>query len=544
MSPHERLTTAISRIPASVDELRAVLRFINDAPNIEPLLDAMVDLSRSHGNEPQSGLADEFAILRSDLSQVVIDPEQHDLAGERWKALRAGRGNLYADLDEVLAAASAIGIRPDEPGLRSPESETVSRRSQEGRLAALESRLRAVAEMMDDTVVPEGLPGAGRGGAQLVQVHQYVTLMRRNIRLFNLTLNIGDLVDLAALERAVTAIGRITRGFHATVVSAASRATQALRAAMGGIRRPVRRLATGVGTVIKATIRADRKLFATDDDGGSPPFDLEAARSMILRGLAPPPAWVPEIVDLNFSGSNLQDLTPLAGLTFLRQLNASGTRVSEVDSLKGLHSLRQLNLANTAVTDLEPLSALRRLENLNLWGSDITDIGPLAGLTNLVKLDIWETNVSDISALADMRALEKLDIWATDVFDLSPLRQVTSLTELCLGDGQGDDLSVIAALTNLSNLSLIGMKVRSIAPLRHLTRLETLSLAFTNVSDLSPLAELKALRIIDLKNNEVADLSPLNSLPALKHVYVESESRKKALARSFNRPKLLVIPEK
>lgn len=545
MSPHERLTIAIKKIPGSVAELQEVLRFINDAPNLEPLLEALADLSRIHARQPESGLADDFAILRSDLSQVVIDPDQHDLAAERWKALRASRGNLYADLDEVLAAASAIGIRPDQPSLRSPESETVSRRSQEARLAALESRLRAVAEMLDEKVAPEGLPGDGRGGAQLIQVHQYVTLMRRNIRLFNLTLNVGDLIDLAALERAVTAIGRMTRGFYATVVSAASRATQALRVAMGAIRKPVRKLATGVGTVIKATIRAERKLFAADDAGDeAPPFDVDVVRSMILRGLAPPSVWVPQITELNFLGSRLRDLSPLTGLTFLRKLHVGGTQVEDLAPLAALRGLRQLNLSNTPVKNLEPLSELHELEELVLWVTDVQDISALAGLNNLTRLEMWATRVDNIGAIANLPALQNLDIGDTDVTDLAPLANMTSLQRLSLGDAQGDNLSVVAALTGLKSLSLMGMKIRNIEPLANLANLESIDLAFTNVGDLSPLSGLKALRFLDLKDNQVGDLSPLRSLPALQKIYVESESRKKALARSFNRPNLIVVPPK
>ena len=63
---------------------------------------------------------------------------------------------------------------------------------------------------------------------------------------------------------------------------------------------------------------------------------------MILRGEAPPEGWQPFIAELNLSGTKLDDLAPLAGLTALQKLDLSRTQVSDVAPLAGLTALQQL----------------------------------------------------------------------------------------------------------------------------------------------------------------------------------------------------------
>lgn len=52
---------------------------------------------------------------------------------------------------------------------------------------------------------------------------------------------------------------------------------------------------------------------------------IEQAQEMILAGTKPPAHWVPRITELNFIGTDLADLAPLAGLTALRSLDCMST---------------------------------------------------------------------------------------------------------------------------------------------------------------------------------------------------------------------------
>ena len=65
-------------------------------------------------------------------------------------------------------------------------------------------------------------------------------------------------------------------------------------------------------------------------------------------------------------GQPLGDLSPLNGLTLLRELSLAGSPVSDVSALRELPGLEILHLEHTAVTDLTPLEALPRLKTVTV----------------------------------------------------------------------------------------------------------------------------------------------------------------------------------
>jgi len=89
-----------------------------------------------------------------------------------------------------------------------------------------------------------------------------------------------------------------------------------------------------------------------------PDFDIANVKAMILRGETPPHAWWPFVRELDLSYSDeLEDLTPLSGLTALQHLDLRDTRVSDLTPLSGLTALQSVTLS----TDRRPngLAALR-----------------------------------------------------------------------------------------------------------------------------------------------------------------------------------------
>lgn len=258
MNPQERLISAVSAIQPRLKKMRRALSRINDAPDFEKLLDALEEIARVHGVSPDTTIATEFATLRSQLSQFDISPEQHDDSEDieqRWDALNGARGNLYIGIDDVLVAAAALNIRPEKIELHLSNDNPILRDEARG-LKALVARLDRLEQMLREKVEPEGMPGPGRSAAQTIQVNQYLAIMRRSTRLFRLTLNVGDKIDLGAVERLIASMGRITRELQVTVTSAASRATQALRAAAEAVKKPLGRLLDGVRTTARWEIRA------------------------------------------------------------------------------------------------------------------------------------------------------------------------------------------------------------------------------------------------------------------------------------------------
>ena len=125
-------------------------------------------------------------------------------------------------------------------------------------------------------------------------------------------------------------------------------------------------------------MRSDASTLWPEGWGPPPPDFLEQAMRMVLRGEAPPAAWRPFIVEMDFSNSeysktvrpdavrvdgseSLRDLSPLAGLTALQTLVLNGTQVSDVTPLAGLTALQTLRLEGTQVSDVTPLRYIKNL---------------------------------------------------------------------------------------------------------------------------------------------------------------------------------------
>lgn len=106
-----------------------------------------------------------------------------------------------------------------------------------------------------------------------------------------------------------------------------------------------------------------------------------------------------------YGDADVNDLTPVAGLTSLRTVSAGQTGVTNLGPLAGLTNLEYLDLGYLPVTNLAPLAGLTELVQLNLFSSDtIEDVSPLIGLTKLSWLNLSEAEIYDISGLANLNA--------------------------------------------------------------------------------------------------------------------------------------------
>ena len=186
----------------------------------------------------------------------------------------------------------------------------------------------------------------------------------------------------------------------------------------------------------------------------------------------------------------IQDLSPLMGLTNLLQLNLSQNQVSELSALSGLRNLTQLDLNFNQVSDLSALSSLWNLTRLYLCFNYVSNLSALSGLWNLTQLDLMDNRISDLSALSSLRNLMQLD----------------------LDFNQVSDLSALSGLWNLKQLSVIKNQVSSLNALSGLLNLTELNLAVNQISDLSMLSGLKSVMYFDLSYNQISDLSPLLDL--------------------------------
>ena len=107
----------------------------------------------------------------------------------------------------------------------------------------------------------------------------------------------------------------------------------------------------------------------------------------------------------------------------MERLDICGAELTQSDlsPLVGLTSLKELYLVSNGISDISPIAKLTGLTRLDIHGNSISDISPIARLTNLTWLDIHSNAISDVSPLSNLSSLTWLDAKMNKISDFSPL---------------------------------------------------------------------------------------------------------------------------
>ena len=236
--------------------------------------------------------------------------------------------------------------------------------------------------------------------------------------------------------------------------------------------------------------------------GGSSSSGEEGGGNPIVQAFVPTVTIAGESYQANVSNLDLQ-----------------GKNLSNEDllTLKDFTNLQSLSLReNEAITDLSPLSGLTQLKELNLMGTSAVDLSPLAGLTNLEDLKLANPEISDLSPLAGLTTMKSLhlddgSLTSSKILDLSPLAGMTRLEQLYIPSTPNyTDFSPLSGLTQLRELTMMGTRysnsnsIDSLEFLTNMTQLETLYISVRSV-DLAPLAGLVNLKNMELLGEFRAD---------------------------------------
>lgn len=431
-----------------------------------------------------------------------IDQTLARLVADIGTALDAYRALASRDEDERADIAAAVSVDPQAQDARS-----AAQRAEEAK-DALESAEREVRKIVDPASrTGDDLARQMQDAAGLASLGHAEMKMRRPVPRW--LRRIGEeLRDYPALMRKTTGAIEVGVDIARSARQVWSDFKKGVFEAVAGAVQSASREMKGLADKWEGERAPQKRAPANDAE----PFTIGKARAMILRGEAPPAAWVPMIDELNFTG-------------------ASG--FSDARGLRGLTALTSLSLFGTEIASLHPLAGLTKLTSLSLWNLPITDVGPLAGLTALTSLNLSYTRIADVAPLAELTALASLDLSRTRIADIGPLARLTALASLDLAHTQIADVSPLAGLTALSSLSLSGTPIRDVGPLAGLTALTSLKLSDTQVTEVHPLAGLRRLSSLDLKHTKVMDVSALKGLAALSFIYVESEERRAALAATL-----------
>ena len=192
---------------------------------------------------------------------------------------------------------------------------------------------------------------------------------------------------------------------------------------------------------------------------------------------------------LDITGTQVADLSPIAGMDWLTRLHAERTPIADLGPLEGLTGLASLSLNDTQVSDLSALRGAAGLQRLYLSNTQVSDLSALSGAAGLQKLSLKDTQVSDLSALSGAVVLRELSLNDTQVSDLSALSGAVGLQELWLNNTQVSDLSALSDAAGLQALYLNGTPVSDLSALSGAARLRELSLSHTQVRDLRPIRD-------------------------------------------------------
>ncbi len=208
-------------------------------------------------------------------------------------------------------------------------------------------------------------------------------------------------------------------------------------------------------------------------------------------------------LDLSGKGG-LQDLQPLNKLPDLKELDLSGTGVNDLMALRNLNKLEVLDLSGTRVTNLEPLHYCNRISQLRLRGAPVADFSVIPSFPSLTALDISGTAVASLEFVRDLIQLKELRIDRTNIRDLAPLTGLVNME-----------------LLNLSSTGISGLE-----PLRNMAGLRILLCDSTSVSGLTPLEGLPKLQRVFCNHTGVGQkeaLAFLKKRPDVSLVYASAE---------------------
>jgi hypothetical protein len=228
----------------------------------------------------------------------------------------------------------------------------------------------------------------------------------------------------------------------------------------------------------------------------------------------------PNLINVDMGLQDITDLAPIGFLTKLEILHIDQNHnLHEISPLSGLTSLRELNIIDTHVDDLSPLASLTRLKVLKAGLVPAKDVTFLAQLNELQELHLTEIPFGTLSILQGKGELQVLILPYCQIMDISALRNCTKLTYLDLSDAGISDISPLRGCTLLSTLTLSNNSIVDVSAIESMTQLWRLSLAGNLVYDISPLVRNAGLGVGDaivLWGNPLSDSSKNVYVPHLR----------------------------
>ena len=217
-----------------------------------------------------------------------------------------------------------------------------------------------------------------------------------------------------------------------------------------------------------------------------------------------------EVIELNLSKCDLEEVPNLTAFKELRTLDLSRNQLTSISGLDLLINLQSLDLGFNQITGISGLDQLINLQSLDLRANQLTRISGLDQLVNLQSLHLGGNQIASISGLDRLANLRSLYLRANQLTRISGLDQLTNLQALYLGANQLTNISGLDELVNLQLLHLGNNQLTRIEGLDQLTNLQSLDLSGNQIARIEGLNSLFQLGNLDLSDNK---LSVIERLP-------------------------------
>jgi hypothetical protein len=406
-------------------------------PEIEKICKTLADLPRG----TTQGGREQLDYAKDRLPDVRGEFFQHDVITEDRRAARDETLDQHFAL-LIASVATAISSIDREAGQRPPDEPPAIRYE-------IDPSDRLIAEAM--TAGDEAETSLNILADKLAYITKPASEAADYLRR-----RVSDGIGLVSMARADLGFHRIVPQWTRKLGKAIEKIPAGLRKAADGIdlavdiakshieqwsevKRDIREVAFKHIRLFAENLRKNADRLEKKQSGGAqtgqldqppPDFDVERVKELVIKGERVPEAWRPWVFELDLSGTQITDATPLKDLTNLTRLGLINTGITDATPLKDLTNLTGLSLGFTKITDATPLKGLTNLTELNLRGTQIADATPLKDLTNLTWLDLDGTQITDATPLKDLTNLTGLYLNNTPITNFRPLKELNNLKEI------------------------------------------------------------------------------------------------------------------
>lgn len=222
-------------------------------------------------------------------------------------------------------------------------------------------------------------------------------------------------------------------------------------------------------------------------------------------------------LSLSFQGTPSTDLSPLAGLTGIKDLACEGCYDVAIASIPKLENLKFLELSGNNLTTFPDAKRFTNLNQFVLSNNEtITKAHGSALPANLKVLSLNFTKIADLDFLSQLTNISRLSIEAPPAGTLNTLPKIDSLRTLNASSLEGSDYSFLDQTPNLTELHLYSNGIADISTIQFPANLKALFLEFNDIKEVPVGVIPTGLEEIGLGYNPIKSLKNVAEAKGLK----------------------------